>query len=212
MPETAPTRRRGGRARRAAALAGVPALALALATGCSAGAEAHGTAPAPRTAASALPGSVLPPSVPDRIEIPGIKVDAPLDTVGLDAQGVMQEPDFAKPKDAAWYEQGPTPGEAGAAAIVGHMDTPEAPKAVFYNLKTLKKGQEIEVHRTDGTTAVFAVDSVDTFKKDAFPTDKVYGDTHGKAELRLITCGGNLTADRHWDSNVVVFAHLTGKA
>ncbi|MEU9720393.1 class F sortase [Streptomyces sp. NPDC047976] len=207
MPETAPTRRRGGRARRAAALAGAPALALALATGCSAGAEAHGTTPTPRTTAS-----VLPASVPDRIEIPGIKVDAPLDSVGLDAQGVMQEPDFAKPDDAAWYKDGPTPGETGAAAIVGHMDTPQAPQAVFYNLKTLKKGQEIEVHRTDGTTAVFSVDSVDTFKKDAFPTGKVYGDTHGKAELRLITCGGNLTADRHWDSNVVVFAHLTGKA
>lgn len=204
MPEPAPSRRRGGRARRAAALAGAPALALALATGCSAGAEAHENTP--RTAASALPASV-----PDRIEIPGIKVDAPLDAVGLDAQGVMQEPDFAKPKDAAWYKEGPTPGEAGPAAIVGHMDTPQAPQAVFYNLKTLKKGQEIEVHRTDGTTAVFAVDSVDTFKKDAFPTDKVYGDTHGKAELRLITCGGDLTADRHWDSNVVVFAHLTGK-
>ncbi|EFL16668.1 class F sortase [Streptomyces sp. C] len=212
MPETAPSRRRGGRAPRAAALAGAPALALALtlATGCSAGAQAHGTTP--RTTASVIPAAVLPASVPDRIEIPGIKVDAPLDSVGLDAQGVMQEPDFAKPEDAAWYRQGPTPGEAGAAAIVGHMDTPQAPRAVFYNLKTLKKGQEIEVHRTDGTTAVFSVDSVDTFKKDAFPTGKVYGDTHGKAELRLITCGGNLTADRHWDSNVVVFAHLTGKA
>ncbi|MFJ3880451.1 class F sortase [Streptomyces sp. NPDC090077] len=205
MPETAPSRRRGGRARRAAALAGAPALALALATGCSAGAQAHGTTS--RTAATALPASV-----PDRIKIPGIKVDAPLDTVGLDAQGVMQEPDFAKPDDAAWYKDGPTPGEAGAAAIVGHMDTPQAPEAVFYNLKTLKQGQEIEVHRTDGTTAVFAVDAVDTFKKDAFPTGKVYGDTRGKAELRLITCGGDLTADRHWDSNVVVFAHLTGRA
>ncbi|MCX5012516.1 hypothetical protein OG765_16125 [Streptomyces sp. NBC_00555] len=25
------------------------------------------------------------------------------------------------------------------------------------------------------------------------------------------TCGGNLTKDGHWDANVVVFAHLTGK-
>ncbi|MFD9359700.1 hypothetical protein [Streptomyces sp. NPDC060031] len=64
----------------------------------------------------------------------------------------------------------------------------------------------------DGSTAVPAVDDVQTFKQDAFPTDKVYGDTHGKAELRLITCGGSLTPDRHWDANVVVFAHLTGKA
>ncbi|MFE5772788.1 class F sortase [Streptomyces sp. NPDC056485] len=213
MPEQPPTpSRRGGRARRAAALAGAAALAAVLATGCSASASsgaagAAGAAPANATAASALP-----PSVPDRIEIPDIKVDAPLDTVGLDAQGVMREPDFAKPDDAAWYKDGPTPGEAGAAAIVGHMDTPQAPKAVFFNLKTLKKDEKIEVHRTDGTTAVFAVDAVDTYKKDAFPTDKVYGDTHGSAQLRLITCGGDLTADRHWDSNVVVFAHLTGRA
>ncbi|OEJ33129.1 hypothetical protein BGK67_18985 [Streptomyces subrutilus] len=91
------------------------------------------------------------------------------------------------------------------------MDTPQAPKAVFFDLKRLKKDEKIEVHRADGTTAVFAVDEVDTFKKDAFPTDKVYGDTHGKAELRLITCGGNLTQDRHWDAGVVVFAHLTGE-
>ncbi|MFD8789963.1 class F sortase, partial [Streptomyces vinaceus] len=182
-------------------------LAAVLTSGCSASASGASGAAGPAKAASALP-----PSVPDRIEIPDIKVDAPLDTVGLDAQGVMQEPDFAKPDDAAWYKEGPTPGEAGAAAIVGHMDTPQAPKAVFFNLKTLKKDEKIEVHRADGTTAVFAVDGVDTYKKDAFPTDKVYGDTHGSAQLRLITCGGNLTADRHWDSNVVVFAHLTGQA
>ncbi|MFF0216555.1 class F sortase [Streptomyces vinaceus] len=199
--------RPGGRARRAAALAGAAALAAVLTSGCSASASGASGAAGPAKSASALP-----PSVPDRIEIPGIKVDAPLDTVGLDAQGVMQEPDFAKPDDAAWYKDGPTPGEAGAAAIVGHMDTPQAPKAVFFNLKTLKKDEKIEVHRADGTTAVFAVDGVDTYKKDAFPTDKVYGDTHGSAQLRLITCGGNLTADRHWDSNVVVFAHLTGRA
>ncbi|MFF5499890.1 hypothetical protein [Streptomyces aquilus] len=38
--------------------------------------------------------------------------------------------------------------------------------------------------------AVFTVDAVDTFAKDAFPTQKVYGSTGGRAELRLITCGG----------------------
>uniref|UniRef100_A0AAU2JNR6 Class F sortase n=1 Tax=Streptomyces sp. NBC_00049 TaxID=2903617 RepID=A0AAU2JNR6_9ACTN len=208
MSEPSATTRRGGHARRAAALAGAVALAAVLASGCSAGDAAARSTPA----AGAAPASALAPSVPDRIRIPGIGVDAPLDAVGLDAQGVMQEPDFAKPEDAAWYEEGPTPGEPGAAAVVGHMDTPQAPEAVFFRLGKLTKGEEIRVHRTDGSTAVFAVDEVDTFKKDAFPTDKVYGDTHGKAELRVITCGGNLTKDRHWDANVVVFAHLTGRA
>ncbi|MEU9418878.1 class F sortase [Streptomyces sp. NPDC048272] len=204
MPDL-PTLRRGGRARRAAALAGTAGLAVLLTSGCSAAATGTDTASAP------IAAGALPPSVPDRVAIPDIKVDAPLDTVGLDAEGVMVEPDFAKPKDAAWYKDGPTPGEAGAAAIVGHMDTPQAPEAVFFNLEKLRKDQPIRVHRTDGSTAVFAVDEVDTYKKDAFPTDKVYGNTRGKAELRLITCGGALTADRHWDSNVVVYAHLTGR-
>ncbi|MFD7258567.1 class F sortase [Streptomyces sp. NPDC059874] len=212
MSEPATTSlRRGGHARRAAARAGASvlatALAVLLASGCSAGDGGKKSGPAHAAAAASLA-----PSVPDHIEIPDIGVDAPLDTVGLDAQGVMREPDFAKPKDAAWYENGPTPGEPGAAAIVGHMDTPQVAKAVFFDLKKLKKGEEIDVHRADGTTAVFSVDEVDTFKKDAFPTDKVYGDTRGKAELRVITCGGHLTADRHWDANVVVFAHLTGEA
>ncbi|MET3984887.1 class F sortase [Streptomyces sp. PvR034] len=199
--------RQGGRARRAAALAGAAGLAAVLVTGCSGSGSDTNSAPA-----GASNASVLEPSVPDHIKIPDIKVDAPLDTVGLDAQGVMKEPDFAKPKDAAWYKEGPTPGEKGAAAVVGHMDTPQAPEAVFFRLKQLKKDEKIEIHRADGTTAVFAVDHVETYKKDAFPTDTVYGDTHGKAELRLITCGGKLTNDRHWDANVVVFAHLTGKA
>ncbi|MCX5406400.1 class F sortase [Streptomyces sp. NBC_00335] len=207
-PERAP--RRSGRALRVAALAGASALTVFLISSCSSGGDAAGGA-AKNDAADAKSASVLSPSVPDRIVIPDIKVDAPLDTVGLDDQGAMKEPDFAKPMDAAWYKEGPTPGEKGAAAIVGHMDTPQTAEAVFYNLKKLKKDEKIEVHRDDGSTAVFAVDEIDTFKKDRFPTDKVYGDTHGKAELRIITCGGNLTKDRHWDANVVVFAHLVGQ-
>lgn len=213
-PERAPrasrTPRRSGRALRVAALAGAAGLTAFLITSCGSGGD-PGAGAAKNDPANAKNASVLSASVPDRIVIPDIKVDAPLDTVGLDAQGVMQEPDFAKPKDAAWYKEGPTPGEKGAAAIVGHMDTPQVPEAVFYNLKKLKKDEKIEVHRDDGSTAVFAVDEVDTFKKDRFPTDKVYGDTHGKAELRVITCGGDLTKDRHWDANVVVFAHLVGR-
>ncbi|MFB7056437.1 class F sortase [Streptomyces vinaceus] len=154
---------------------------------------------------------MLPRSVPDRIAIPSIGVDATLRKVGLQSNGEMEEPSFAAPMDAAWYEKGPTPGEAGAAAIVGHLDTPTTKEAVFYRLAELKKGAEIDVERQDHKTAAFTVDDVETFKKDSFPTQQVYGDTGNKAELRVITCGGNLTADRHWDSNVVVFAHLTAK-
>ncbi|MFD4776996.1 class F sortase, partial [Streptomyces sp. NPDC058427] len=39
------------------------------------------------------------------------------------------------------------------------------------------------------------------------PGARVYGDT-GKAELRVITCGGGFTKANGYDGNVVVFARL----
>ncbi|WP_329122821.1 class F sortase [Streptomyces sp. NBC_01465] len=202
----APKVRRGGRVHHAAALAVTAAVAVTLATGCSStpSTSTPKTTPVTRTTA-------LSPSVPDHISIPDIKVDADLGTVGLDAKGVMETPPMDKPMQADWYKQGPTPGEKGTSAIVGHMDTAQQPEAVFYNLKKLKKNEQIKVHREDGTTAVFTVDAVDTYKKLDFPTNKVYGSTT-HPELRLITCGGSLTEERHWDSNVVVYAHFAGKA
>ncbi|RII15781.1 Sortase family protein [Streptomyces sp. YIM 130001] len=192
----------------AAVLTVTAALSVALTAGC-ASAHSDASVASAKRVAHAAPASVLRPSVPDHLTIPAIKVDTKLDTVGLDGSGVMQTPPYDKPMEASWYKQGPTPGEKGAAVIAGHMDTPEAPEAVFHNLKDLKKHQKIDIRREDGTTAVFKVDAVQTYAKSAFPTEKVYGKTN-KAELRLITCGGHLTKDRHWDSNVVVFAHLTG--
>jgi hypothetical protein len=64
------------------------------------------------------------------------------------------------------------------------------------------------VTRKDGSTAVFAVTRIATFRKDDFPRKDVYGFID-HAGLRLITCGG--TYDREKDrylSNVVVFAKL----
>ncbi|MFF4369397.1 class F sortase [Streptomyces sp. NPDC001594] len=212
QPPRPPNRPRNRGGLRLATLASAVVLAAAVATACSQGGAKPeaGTTSAP-SQSQAGSASVLPASVPERIVIPSIGVDARLNTVGLQADGEMQAPAFDKPMDAAWYREGPTPGGAGAAAIVGHLDTSTTPKAVFFKVPDLKKGAEIDVKREDHSTAVFTVDDVETFKKDAFPTQKVYGDTHGKAELRVITCGGDLTQDRHWNSNVVVFAHLTGK-
>jgi hypothetical protein len=50
------------------------------------------------------------------------------------------------------------------------------------------------------------VTSVQTYPKDHFPTQAVYGATPD-AELRLITCGGAFdAATSHYLSNIVVYA------
>ncbi|MFJ3909054.1 sortase family protein [Streptomyces sp. 2132.2] len=141
-----------------------------------------------------------------RIRIPNIKVDAPVMTVGLDAQGWIEAPPPQDPNLAGWYLNGISPGQRGSAVIVGHVDNANGP-AVFYGLGSLRKGNHIEVERYDGHTAVFEVYGVEVFSKETFPGARVYGD-NGHAELRVITCGGGYSKARGYDGNVVVFARM----
>ncbi|THA82920.1 class F sortase [Streptomyces sp. A0592] len=141
-----------------------------------------------------------------RIRIPTINVDAPVMTVGLDAEGWIDAPPPQERNLAGWYLNGISPGQRGSAVIVGHVDNAQGP-AVFYGLGSVKPGNQIEVERYDGRTAVFEVYGVEVFSKEAFPGARVYGDT-GHAELRVITCGGGYSKARGYDGNVVVFARM----
>ncbi|MEV0977993.1 class F sortase [Streptomyces sp. NPDC049915] len=164
--------------------------------------------------ASADPGSegsaapALPPSPPDRIRIPSIRVNAPLMGLSLTPAGSLDVPPAGRKNLAGWYEAGTTPGERGTAIVAGHVDNADGP-AVFYDLGALKKGAAIEVDRRDGGTAVFTVDAVDVYRAENFPDEKVYGAAH-RPELRVITCGGGYSRTTGYQGNVVVFAHLSG--
>lgn len=152
-------------------------------------------------------GPIMNPSPPVSLVIPSIGVDTSgIVDLTLDRFGKLQAPrDFGK---AGWYSGGPTPGEFGPAVIGAHVDSKAGP-AVFYRLGALKKGAEVTVHRQDGSTARFVVDRVARYSKADFPTATVYGDTHGRAELRLITCGGAFDRSTgHYVDNIVAFAHL----
>jgi sortase (surface protein transpeptidase) len=126
----------------------------------------------------------------------------------LDTHGKLEAPtDFDR---AGWYADGPTPGEFGPSVIGAHVDSKAGP-AVFYRLGSLQRGAAVLVTRKDGSTARFVVDRVERYAKDDFPTAEVYGDTKGRAELRLITCGGAFDRGTgHYVDNIVAYAHLTG--
>ncbi|MEV5309408.1 class F sortase [Streptomyces sp. NPDC052610] len=166
-------------------------------------AEAHADPAAGRSAAPALP-----PSPPDRIRIPAIRVDAPLTGLGLTPTGSLEVPPSQEKNLAGWYEAGTTPGERGTAIVAGHVDNAEGP-AVFYGLGALRRGSTVEVDRRDGSVAVFTVDAVEVYRARDFPDEKVYGAAR-RPELRVITCGGGYSPSTGYQANVVVFAHLTG--
>ncbi|PPK67552.1 class F sortase [Actinokineospora auranticolor] len=164
-------------------------------------------APAPAPPRAPLPGPA--PLTAERVRpvglrIPAIGVDeSALVPLGLTAGGELQAPaDFAR---VGWFTGGSAPGDPGPAVLAGHVDSRNGP-AVFARLRELRPGDLVEVRRSDGADAVFAVDTVQRHPKDAFPTGAVYGPVPGAA-LRLITCGGVFDRRRSsYRDNVVVFA------
>ena len=161
--------------------------------------------PAPTGPIVAPPQSAAPAPVasPVSLTIPLIGVKTSLIRLGLQADGALQVPKTTSV--AGWYTGSPRPGAIGSAIIVGHIDSYRGP-GVFYRLNTLRRGDKVYVRRADGTMVLFKVTTVQTYLKNQFPTQTVYGPTPD-AELRLITCGGTFDSTTgHYLSNIVVYA------
>ena len=160
--------------------------------------------PAPTGPIVAAPQSAQAPvASPVSLTIPLIGVKTQVITLGLARGGAMQVP--SSTTVAGWYTGSPRPGAVGSAIIVGHIDSETGP-GVFYKLSELRSGDDVFVKRADGSTAEFRVTSTQTYLKDHFPTQTVYGPTPD-AQLRLITCGGAFDpATHHYLSNIVVYA------
>jgi sortase (surface protein transpeptidase) len=159
---------------------------------------------APSRAASSVSSlPAIPRTVPLRLVIPAIGVDAAVVPEGTDSTGALQVPPLTAPNLAGWWDGGAAPGQDGPAVIAGHVDSAQAGALVFWNLRLLKPGDTVTV---DPSGVTFAVTAVTQVAKTSFPTSEVYGPTPGP-ELRLVTCGGTFdSATGHYLSNLIVYA------
>ena len=167
--------------------------------------------PVPTNTIVAAPPSAQPGPVsrPVALTIPLIGVQTKLMYLGLKSDGELEVPPLSMVAVAGWYTGSPRPGAIGSAIIVGHIDGHHL-AGVFWRLNTLRRGDKIYVTRADGTLVEFRVTSVQTYLKDHFPTEDVYGPVPDP-ELRLITCGGTFDpATGHYLSNIVVYAAEVG--
>jgi sortase (surface protein transpeptidase) len=141
-------------------------------------------------------------SVPVHLSIPAIGVSVTLSELGKTSSGAVAIPtNWNQP---GWYKYGPTPGQEGSAAILGHVDSVNGP-AVFYKLSSLRPGDKVSVKLADGKTINFVVLGLRQYSKDNFPSKLVYGSRPYSA-LQLITCAGVFdSATHHYLSNLVVF-------
>ena len=143
-------------------------------------------------------------TLPARLKIPAINVDAAIEQVGLLPDGTMDVP--KGPADVAWYELGSHPGEIGSAVIAGHEGWKNNTRAVFDNLHTLQVGEKIYVEDADGTTITFIVREIRIYDphQDA---SNVFSSNDGRAHLNLITCEGVWNAvSKTYANRLIVFA------
>jgi hypothetical protein len=160
------------------------------------------------SATGTMTAKALAPSPPVRLRIPAIGVNSAVHRLGLTTDGRLDVPTGSRYDEAGWYGGSPAPGSLGPAVIVGHVDSAKDGPSVFFRLRELRVRDVIEVTRVDGPSVRFVVESVASYRKSAFPTALVYGDTDHSA-LRLITCGGVFDREAgSYTENVVVLARL----
>jgi LPXTG-site transpeptidase (sortase) family protein len=126
------------------------------------------------------------PRPPGRLIIRSIGVNAPVLGVGIDKTGAMGVTNESY--DVGWYNRGPAPGDPGDAVIDGHLDWYDTSHAVFFNLKNVQVGDDIEVQRLDGVSHHFKVTRVYSVAYNA-TVPGLFQPT-GPSRLSLITCGG----------------------
>jgi sortase (surface protein transpeptidase) len=164
------------------------------------------TAPAASPASpstTAAPLAPQRPGLPRRIRIPSLGIDAPVVSVGREADGSLEVPSA---HEAGWYDSGPRPGESvGSAVIAAHVDYDGRPGA-FFTLRSAQLGSPVVVTDAAGVDHRFVVAERVQVAKRRLPAAELFR-TDGAPVLTLITCGGAF--DRHarsYTDNIVIRA------
>ncbi|MEX0786137.1 MAG: class F sortase [Dehalococcoidia bacterium] len=157
--------------------------------------------PIPSPTAAPTPPSEAPI---DTLAIPKFDVEAPLITLGVDPNGIMESPDG--PTSVAWYDFSARPGFGSNAVFSGHVDYYNYGPAVFWHLKDLESNDIIEVRLQDGTVYKYGVVSREMVFAESAPIAEIVGDT-AREVITLITCGGTFYQDAgEYDQRVIVRA------
>ncbi|WP_341719434.1 class F sortase [Micromonospora sp. FIMYZ51] len=179
--------------------------AAALAEASPSVAGTPGAAPSVAVAPGTLPGDAetVPPV---RLRIPGIKVVAQVNPVGVNERtGEFEVPPSVD--QIGWYRYGPgLAAETGSVVIAGHVDSAEQGKGAFYRLRELAPGDTLTATGADGVERTYRVVAREEYDKTKIPLERYFA-RDGRPRLTLITCGGPFDAEaRRYRDNIVVTA------
>jgi LPXTG-site transpeptidase (sortase) family protein len=154
-------------------------------------------APSDTTAVNAAP---TPAALPDQsplasFGLPKFDVSGNIVVKGIDpTTNVMQSPD--NKDDVAYYSFSghpgfgcPSAGKCANAVLSGHVDWYTGQVGVFWHLKDLNQGDEIDLTLQDGTVLKYQVVANTIYKSDEAPVSDILGNTEQES-VTLITCDG----------------------
>jgi hypothetical protein len=142
------------------------------------------------------------PGSPTRMSIPGLGVDAPIETIGLDRRARPDDSGHAPlgapvdQRNAGWYAAGPKPG-SGRGTVLTNGHTYRDGSAIFQEdfAALVTVGQQIDLVLDNGTTCSYRistvwrnVDAVQDYPQ-LVASERLY-DQQGPERLFLATCGG----------------------
>jgi LPXTG-site transpeptidase (sortase) family protein len=193
---------------RARMLAGLAILAISLmAIACSGQKKIpsnnFGSITAPPSAtgtATPATNAASPSATPDQsplaeFMVPKFNVSGNIIVKGIDpATNVMESPD--NKDDVAYYDFSGRPGFGCTAdgkcvntVLAGHVDWYTGQVGVFWHMKDLSQGDEIELKLGDGTLYKYKVVANTIYKSEDAPIEQILGDTPQES-VTLITCDG----------------------
>lgn len=160
----------------------------------------------PSLAHTAPAQKAAPASLPARLSIPSIGIDAAVQMAGINAQGNMQAP--SNFTDVAWYKYGAVPGQIGSAVIDGHVDNGLGLDGVFKRLSEIQVGDNVYVQTRGGEELHFVVSAIHAYPYQDAPSLYIFG-RNDAARLNLITCDGTWVQGKDtYNERLVVFTQL----
>lgn len=143
-----------------------------------------------------------------RMMIQKVGIDAPIGQYGVTSSGEMDVPPFttAGAAEVAWYNPDRPnawkhtdnllfsnhPGWPGNTIFSGHVYVDKVGRGVFYRLKELVAGDEIDLKLDDGTMLSYKVISGKSYSADADPIAAGILDPQENEVITLITCSGDV--------------------
>ena len=150
--------------------------------------------------------TVASSSLPSRLIIPSLNINANIQYVGVNAKGNMMAPDNFT--DVSWYKYGAVPGNVGSAVLAGHVDNGLGLDGVFKHLTDLKVNDDVYIEERDGTKLHFKVSDIEVYPYNSVPTNTLFAQNDA-ARLNLITCDGSWVSGQDtYDHRIVIYTRL----